>query len=64
MQTFVVRVWTEAQPARNEIDVLRGVVEHVGSGQTGTFTDDDELLAFLRERWQQEERGRAEGGPQ
>ena len=61
MQTFVVRVWTEAEPTGSELDVLRGVVEHVGSGQTGTFTDDDELLAFLRERGRHEERERAEG---
>jgi hypothetical protein len=61
MQTFVVRVWTEAQAAGTDLDELRGIVEHLGSGQRGTFTDDDELLAFLRERWRPEERGRAEG---
>jgi hypothetical protein len=51
MQTFVVRVWTasttspeNAQPGR-----LRGVVQHVATGRSETFTDDGELLEYLRE---------------
>jgi len=63
MQTFVVRVWAQAQPPERELDTLRGVVEHLGSGLTGTFTDDDELLAFLRERrWQGEREYAGKGG--
>jgi hypothetical protein len=62
MQTFVVRVWAGAQPPPRELDSLRGVVEHLGSGLRGTFTDDDELLAFLRERrWQGEREHAGEG---
>ena len=63
MQTFVVRVWEQAQPQESELETLRGVVEHLGSGLTGTFTDDDELLAFLRERrWQGEREHAGAGG--
>jgi hypothetical protein len=47
METFIVRVWVPPSPPEGE-GVLRGVVEHLGSGQKTTFVDDDELLAFLR----------------
>jgi hypothetical protein len=40
-------VWVPPSPPEGE-GVLRGVVEHLGSGQKTTFVDDDELLAFLR----------------
>lgn len=47
MKTFVVRVWTPAEPAGTEDQALRGVVEQVGSNCSTTFGDADELIAFL-----------------
>jgi hypothetical protein len=49
MQTFVVRVWVGSAPPTKEDEALRGVVEHVGSGGSTTFTDIEELVAFLHE---------------
>jgi hypothetical protein len=49
VETFVVRVWVEPIPVEKEPTRLRGVIEHVGSGSSTTFTDDDALLAFLYE---------------
>ena len=49
MQTFVVRVWVEPAEGTNAPGTLHGVVEHVGSGGSTTFTDDGELLTFLHE---------------
>jgi hypothetical protein len=50
METFVVRVWL---PARGVTDAragaLRGLVEHVRTAESSSFTTDDELLQFLRE---------------
>lgn len=47
MKTFVVRMWTPAEPAGMDDRTLRGVVEVVGSGASTTFGDADELIAFL-----------------
>jgi len=49
MQTFVVRVRVEATGRANGTARLHGIVEHVASGGSTTFADDDELLAFLHE---------------
>jgi hypothetical protein len=49
VKSFVVRVWTPDQPAGEEGKVLHGLVEHVGSGRSTPFADEQELLAFLRE---------------
>jgi hypothetical protein len=49
VKTFVVRVWTPAEPAVEEQGALHGLVEHVGSGRSAPFADELELLAFLRE---------------
>lgn len=49
MQTFVVRVRVEPTKGANGTAKLHGVVEHVGSGGSTTFTDDSELLGFLHE---------------
>jgi hypothetical protein len=49
MQTFVLRVWVEPAEGRNAPGTLHGVVEHVGSGGSTTFTDDGELLTYLQE---------------
>jgi hypothetical protein len=50
METFVIRLWSQSTGAEMEWAGLRGVVEHLGSGRSGTFTEDDELVAFLRGR--------------
>ena len=50
VQTFVVRLWTSEEPSQRRPDSLRGIVEHLRSGRKGPFADEDELLAFLRER--------------
>ena len=50
MQTFVVRLWEPAGAPGADVELLHGVVEHLGSGISQTFTNDGELLTFLRER--------------
>jgi hypothetical protein len=54
METFVVRAWRAATEARTDVDDvdpgLRGVVEHIGSGDTIPFRDANELVRFLVEQ--------------
>ena len=47
-RTFVVRVW-QPEPSGGTTLGLRGVVEHLQSGDSVAFSDEDALLAFLRE---------------
>jgi hypothetical protein len=51
METFVVRAWRAAADVRSDVDdaahELRGVVEHIGSGDSIPFRDADELVQFL-----------------
>jgi hypothetical protein len=47
MHTFVVRVWTPAEPGGEPVS-LHGIVEHVGSGEPRRFRGAEELLAALR----------------
>ncbi len=62
MQTFVVRVWAASTSPADAEDRLRGVVQHVATGRSETFTDDGELLEFLRERPAPDEDGAGTGG--
>lgn len=49
METFVIRIGTRTEAvADTERVVLRGTVEHVGTGRRERFRDSRELLAFLR----------------
>jgi hypothetical protein len=52
METFVVRAWrsTGDDDAAGGDDTLRGVVEHVGTGATAPFQDEEQLIDFLRAR--------------
>ncbi len=47
----MVRAWRAATEVRPDVDDgnhgLRGVVEHIGSGDTIPFRDADELVRFL-----------------
>jgi hypothetical protein len=55
VQTFVIRLWEPPAESDDDVDELRGVVEHFGSGRSETFKDDAELLAFLRAgTWERE----------
>jgi hypothetical protein len=47
VETFVIRVWTPAAADEAEPDVLRGLAEHVGSGNATAFRDAGELVSFL-----------------
>lgn len=51
VETFVVRAWRAAPEVRTDVDdgdhSLRGVVEHIGSGDSIPFRDADELVRFL-----------------
>ena len=51
VETFVIRIWTPAErdddPQRYR---LRGLVEHVGSGEREAFRGAGELLALLEVR--------------
>ena len=51
METFVIRVWTPSDRAEDpeRLD-LRGLVEHVGSGESEAFREAGELIAFLNAR--------------
>jgi hypothetical protein len=46
--TFVVRLWQPPEASRGTALGLRGVVEHLQSGESTAFGDEDRLLAFLR----------------
>lgn len=47
METFVVRVWTPAEPEHEDAQPLRGLVEHVRLGEQRRFDGAADLLAFL-----------------
>lgn len=47
MDTFVVRAWVRADEGERDAE-LRGVVEHVATGQTSAFIGGEQLLAFIR----------------
>ena len=47
----MIRVWTPSERAEDpERLTLRGLVEHVGSGESGAFREGGELLAFVEAR--------------
>jgi hypothetical protein len=48
-RTFVVRVWQPPEESRGTTLGLRGVVEHLQSGESVAFGGEDALLAFMRE---------------
>jgi len=48
-RTFVVRVWQPPDASGGTTLGLRGVVEHLQSGESVAFGEEDALLAFLRE---------------
>ena len=47
-RTFVVRLWETPEPTWGTGTGLRGVVEHVRTGDSVAFGSADALLAFLR----------------
>ncbi len=47
-QTFVVRLWETPEPTWGTDTGLRGVVEHVRTGDSVAFGSADALLAFLQ----------------
>jgi len=47
-QTFVVRLWGAPKPTWGTGTGLRGVVEHVRTGDSVAFGSADALLAFLQ----------------
>ena len=47
-QTFVVRLWEAPEPTWGTDMGLRGVVEHVRTGDSVAFGSADALLAFLQ----------------
>jgi len=47
-QTFVVRLWEAPEPTWGTDVGLRGVVEHVRTGDSVAFGSADALLAFLQ----------------
>jgi hypothetical protein len=51
MESFVIRVWTPAEQERiASARDLRGLIEHIGSGERDAFRGAGELLAFLETR--------------
>jgi hypothetical protein len=51
MDTFVLRIWTPADATgATEVDTgARGTAHHVGTGRTGIFRSDAQLLRLLDE---------------
>jgi hypothetical protein len=47
VETFVIRVWTPAEPDHGQRGDLHGLVEHVRLGEQRPFDGGGELLAFL-----------------
>jgi hypothetical protein len=48
METFVIRIWTPAEPEDDPEGVLlRGFAEHVRSSERIIFVGSSELVAFL-----------------
>jgi hypothetical protein len=48
VETFVIRIWTpDGREDDSEPGRLRGVVEHIGSGEHGAFRGSEELVAFF-----------------
>jgi hypothetical protein len=47
-QTFVVRLWETPAPSWGTAEGLRGVVEHIQSGDSVAFGDEVALLTFLQ----------------
>lgn len=50
METFVVRVWQPAEGGASEESesILRGVLEHVGSGDSDHFQGEEQLVELIR----------------
>jgi hypothetical protein len=44
--TFIVRLWTDGDPADD--NAWRGTVEQIGCGQSGQFQTVDEFVTWLR----------------
>jgi hypothetical protein len=51
MDTFVLRIWvpTDETGAGGDASAARGTAQHVGSGRSGIFRDDAQLLRLLGE---------------
>jgi len=48
VETFVIRIWTpDGREDDSEPRRLRGVVDHIGSGEHGAFRASEELVAFF-----------------
>jgi hypothetical protein len=48
VRTFVVPLWVATDQPVEADEPLLGIVEHVDSGRSTPFGNEDELLAFLR----------------
>jgi hypothetical protein len=62
VETFVIRIWT---PAERDDDPdrlrLRGLVQHIGSGEPDAFHGAGELLTLLNERIERKPQSRPVG---
>ena len=66
MDTFVLRIWSPGESAGDAAapDGMRGTVQHVGTGRSGVFRSDAQLLGLIAalRRQADEERGFASAG--
>ena len=46
-QVFVIRIWTEPREISGEKSQMRGVIEHVTSGEKQYFLELDEIEQFI-----------------
>ncbi len=48
-QSFIIRVWYEAVDDEGHVTVLRGSIDHVGSGKRLYFHDLESITGFIQE---------------
>jgi hypothetical protein len=49
VDTFVIRLWSPADPAADAGDAPHGIARHVATGRSAPFRDGGELLTLLRD---------------
>ncbi len=54
-QVYIIRLWSETREIEMESPILRGVIEHIWSGERRYFQEWAEALAFIVEHLEQDD---------
>lgn len=54
-QVYIIRLWSEVREIETEPAILRGVIEHVWSGDRRYFQQWAEVIAFIVEHLEPDE---------